>query len=343
MLSRSWLGQQMRFDQLKRRSFITLLGGAVAAWPLGLRGQQGRVRRIGILMAYRPSDAEMQARVGALQQELQRLGWTKGVNIQFDERWTTDDMELVRNNAANLVELNPDVIIATGGRVVPIFIALTRSIPIIIPGSGDPVANGWVKSLARPDGNVTGFTFYESPVLGKMLEMLRQIAPGMSRVAVIYNPDNAANASALRLSDEFARSLGIEPVRTPFRTLSDIERALEPIAKAGNTGILSIPDITVTQLRVQIAELAVRLRLPAIYSDRILVTSGGLVSYDADRIDIYRRAASYIDRVLRGEKVGDLPFQQPTKYQLTINLRTAKAIGLTISDMLLARADEVIE
>jgi putative ABC transport system substrate-binding protein len=165
----------------------------------------------------------------------------------------------------------------------------------------------------------------------------------MSRVAVIYNPDNAANASALRLSDEFARSLGIEPVRTPFRTLSDIERALEPIAKAGNTGILSIPDITVTQLRVQIAELAVRLRLPAIYSDRILVTSGGLVSYDADRIDIYRRAASYIDRVLRGEKVGDLPFQQPTKYQLTINLRTAKAIGLTISDMLLARADEVIE
>jgi putative ABC transport system substrate-binding protein len=325
-----------------RRRFITLLGGAVV-WPIAARAESGRMRRVGILMAYRPSDTEMRARFDALQQELQRLGWTKGVNIQFDQRWTTDDMELVRANAANLVELNPDVIVATGGRVVPVIIGLTRSIPIIIPGAGDPVAVGWVSNLAHPGGNVSGFTFYESSVLGKMLEILKQIAPDTSRVGIIYNPDNAANAVALRLSDEFARSLGIEPVRAPFRTIADIERTLEPMAKAGNTGILSIPDLTVTQLRVQIAELVARLRLPAIYSDRILVTGGGLVSYDADRIDIYRRTASYVDRVLRGEKPGDLPFQQPTKYQLTINLRAAKALGLSAPEHLLVRADEVIE
>jgi putative tryptophan/tyrosine transport system substrate-binding protein len=191
---------------VKRRAFITLLGG-VATWPLAARAQQARMRRIGILMAYRPSDPEMQARVQALQQELQRLGWTKGLNIQFDERWTTDDMELVRAHAVNLVELNPDVIVTSGGRVVPIFIQLTRSIPIIIPGVGDPVQTGWVQSLARPGGNVSGFTFFEASVLGKMLEILQQIAPGTSRVAVIYNPDNAANAYALRLTEGFARSL----------------------------------------------------------------------------------------------------------------------------------------
>jgi len=327
---------------MRRRNFVAGLGAA-AACPLGARAQPGRMRRIGILMAYRPSDAEMRARVTALQLELQRLGWTKGANIQFDVRWTTDDMDLVRANAANLVELNPDVIVAIGGRVVPAFIELTRSIPIIIPGSGDPVAFGWVKSLAQPGGNVSGFTFYETSVLGKMLEILKQIAPGASRIALIYNPDNAANARSLSLSEEFARSLGIEPVRAPFPTIAELERALEPLAKAGNAGILSIPNLTVTQLRVRIAELMVRLRLPAIYSDRILVTSGGLLSYDADRIDIYRRAASYVDRVLRGEKVGDLPFQQPTKYQLTINLKAAKALGLAVPEQLLAAADELIE
>jgi putative ABC transport system substrate-binding protein len=327
---------------VKRREFITLLSGA-AVWPLAARAQQGRTRRIGILMAYRPSDTEMRARFNALQQELQILGWTKGVNIQFDERWTTDDMELVRANAANMVELNPDVIIATGGRVVPVIMELTRSIPIIIPGAGDPVAVGWISNLARPGGNVSGFTFYESSVLGKMLEILKQIAPDTSRIAIIYNPDNTANASALRLTDEFARSLGIETARAPFRRIADIEQTLEAMAKTGHTGILSIPDLTVTQLRVQIAKVAARLRLPAIYSDRIMVTSGGLVSYDSDRIDIYRRAASYVDRVLRGESPGNLPFQQPTKYQLTINLRAAKALGLAVPPGLLVAADEVIE
>jgi putative tryptophan/tyrosine transport system substrate-binding protein len=326
-----------------RREFITVLGGA-AAWPLAVRAQQlVSMRRIGILMAYRPSDSEMQTRVLALQQELQRLGWTKGVNIQFDVRWTTDDMELVRAHAANLVELNPDVIVTSGGRVVPVFIQLTRSIPIIIPGAGDPVQNGWAQSLARPGGNISGFTFYEVSVLGKMLEILKQIAPGTARVALIYNPNNTINAQALRLSEGFAKSLGIDPVLAPFQTIAELERALEPIAKGGNGAIFSIPDLTVVQMRAQITEIAARFRLPAIYSDRILMTSGGLASYDADRIDSFRGAASYIDRVLRGEKVGDLPFQQPTKYRLMINLKTAKTLGLEVPPALLARADEVIE
>jgi putative ABC transport system substrate-binding protein len=301
------------------------------------------MRRIGILVASRPSEPEMQARVQTLQKELQRLGWTKGVNIQFDERWTTDDMELVRANAVNLVELNPDVIVASGGRVVPIFIQLTHSIPIIVPGVGDPVREGLAQSLAHPGGNVSGFTFYEPSVLGKTLEILKQIAPDTSRVAVIYNPNNAIAAYALGLTENFAGSLGIDSVLTPFQTIAELERALEPIAKRGNGAIFSIPDLTVVQMRAQVTELAIRLRLPAIYSDRIMMTSGGLASYDADRVDIFRGAASYIDRVLRGEKVGDLPFQQPTTYQLMINLKTAKTLGLNVPPTLLARADQVIE
>jgi putative ABC transport system substrate-binding protein len=310
---------------------------------MAARAQQPGMRRIGILMPYRPGDAEMQARVHALQQQLQNLGWSKGVNVHFDERWTGDDMELIRANAINLVELNPDVIVTSGGRVVPIFIQLTRSIPIIIPGVGDPVRTGWVKSLARPGGNISGFTFYEPSILGKMLEILKQLAPTTSRVALIYNPDNAASAYALRLTGEFARALNIEPVLSPFHGIADLDGTLELFAKKGRGGIFSVPDLTVWQLRVKIAELAARYQLPAIYSDRIMVTSGGLVSYDADRVDIFRRAASYVDRVLRGEKPGDLPFQAPTKYELAINLSTAKALGLEVPPTLLARADEVIE
>ena len=327
---------------MRRREFLGILSGA-AAWPVTASAQQVPMRRIGVLMAFRPSDPEMQARVQALQQELQRLGWTNGVNVQFDVRWTTDDIELVRAHAVNLVEANPDVIVAAGGRVTPIFIQLTRSIPIITPGAGDPVQAGWVQSLARPGGNLSGFTFYESSVLGKMLDILKQIVPGTSHIAVIYNPDNAANAYALRLTERLARSLRIDPILTPFQRIAELERALEPIANRGNGAIFSIPDLTVSQMRIQITELAARLRLPAIYSERAITTSGGLASYDADRIELYRRAASYVDRVLRGEKVGDLPFQQPTKYQLMINLKTAKALGLSVPPTVLARADEVIE
>jgi putative ABC transport system substrate-binding protein len=329
---------------MRRRAFITLLGGAAAAWPLAARAQQdARIRRVAVLFAYPPTDAEYQARVQVLRDELAKLGWTRDRNIQFDVRWTTDNMDLVRAHAANIVELRPDVIITSGGRVVPVFLELTRSIPIVIPGTGDPVALGWVESLARPGGNVTGFTFFEYSVLGKMLGLLKQIAPAMSRVAIIYNPDNAASGPYLRLTESFARSLAIEPILAPIHGMVDIEVVLRSIAQQGNGGIFFPTDLTTTQLRAQIIELVDRHRLPAMYTDRIFVTRGGLVSYDTDRLDIYRRSASYVDRILRGEKPGDLPFQQPTKYQLTINLKAAKRMGLDIPPTLLALADEVIE
>jgi putative ABC transport system substrate-binding protein len=327
---------------MRRREFITLLGGA-AAWPLATRAQQDRIRRVGILFAYPPSDPEYQARTRVLQQELQRLGWTKGTNILFDERWTTDNMELVRANAANLVDLKPDVIVTTGGRVIPIFIQLTRSIPIVIPGTGDPVTLGWVESLAQPGGNVTGFTLYEYSVFGKMLGLLKQIAPAMSRVAIIYNPDNAASGPYLRLLEAFAGSLGTEPILSPIHGIADIERALSSTAQKGNGGAFFPADLTTNQLRGQITALVAQNRLPAIYTDRIFVTTGGLISYDADRMDMFRRTASYVDRILRGEKPGELPFQNPTRYQLTINLKTAKAMKLDIPAQVLALADEVIE
>ena len=329
---------------MRRREFITLLGGAAGAWPLAVRAQQApRLRRIGILMPYPPSDAEWQSRVGTLRQELQRLGWTRGGNIEFDERWTTDNMDLVRANAANLVELKPDAIVAIGGRVIPVLMQLTRTVPIINPGSVDPVGQGYVESLARPGGNVTGFTQMEFSVFGKILNTLKEIAPGTSRVTMIYNPDNPSTAVYRRVFESFAVPLAVQPMIAPIHNIADIERAIEALADQPNGGVFFPPDLTVTALRDQVTAIVARHRLPAIYTDRILVASGGLVSYDADRTEIFRRAASYVDRVLRGEKPGDLPFQQPTKYQLTINLKTARAHGLEIPTSLLAVADEVIE
>jgi putative tryptophan/tyrosine transport system substrate-binding protein len=328
---------------MQRRDFITLLSGA-AAWPLAARAQQApRQRRIGILMPYPPSDTEWQSRVGALRQELQRLGWTPGGNIEFDERWTTDNMDLVRANAANLVELKPDIIVTLGGRVIPVLMQLTRTIPIVIPGAGDPVGSRYVENLARPGGNVTGFGLFEFSVFGKILETLKQITPAASRVALIYNPDNPNAVFYRRLFEDATGPLAVEPIVMPIHSIADIERAIEALAEQPNGGVFFPPDITISALRDQILAIVARRRVPAIYTDRIFVTSGGLVSYDADRTEIFRRAASYVDRILRGEKPGDLPFQQPTKYQLTINLKTAKALGLTIPQSLLATADEMIE
>ncbi|MGB9016153.1 MAG: ABC transporter substrate-binding protein [Pseudolabrys sp.] len=329
---------------MRRREFITLIGGATATWPLAAWAQQGGgMRRIGILMPYPPSDTENQSRVGALRQELQRLGWTRGANIEFDERWTTDNMDLVRANAANLVELKPDVIVAIGGRVIPVLMQLTRTVPIIIPGSSSPVEAGFIKSLARPGGNVTGFATLELSVIGRILETLKQIAPGTSRVAMIYNPDNPAAINYRGPFESSALPLAVQPIIAPIHSIADIERAIEALAAQPNGGVFFPPDITTFTLCDQVNTILARHRVPAIYTDRRCVTSGGLVSYDADRTDIFRRTASYVDRVLRGEKPGDLPFQQPTKYQLTINLKTAKALGLTVPTTLLATADEVIE
>jgi putative ABC transport system substrate-binding protein len=328
---------------MKRRQFITLISGA-AAWPVAARAQQReQMRRVAILMPYPPTDTEYQRLVEAFRDELARLGWIRDRNIQFDVRWTTDNMDLVRSNAANIVELKPDAIITTGGRVIPVFMQLTRSIPIILPGASDPVGVGYIESLARPGGNVTGFGSFELSLVGKWLGTLKQLAPSTSRVAIIYNPDNPNTVLYRRLSDEFARQLAIEPINAPIHGLADVERAIASLVAQPNGALFFVPDLTIVQLRDQVTALVARARVPAMYTSRILVASGGLISYDADPVALYRGAASYVDRVLRGEKPADLPFQQPTKYNLTINLKTAKALGLDVPVTLQAIADEFIE
>jgi putative tryptophan/tyrosine transport system substrate-binding protein len=329
---------------MKRRDFISLLGGAAAAWPLAARAQHGdRVRRIGIVMPYAKGDSEIDARLRAFKQELGKLGWTDGGNVQFDERWTTDNMDSIRAHAATLVASNPDVIVATGGRVVPILMRLSDSIPMVLPGASDPVGVGWAKSLARPGGNVTGFTNFELSMLGKALEILKQIAPATVRVALIYNPDNPNSAFYRRISETASGPLAVEPIDVPIHGLADIDRAVTSLADRRNSGVFFLPDITINALREQVVGLVARRRLPAIYSESFFVKIGGLAFYGTDRIDQFRRSAGYVDRILRGEKAGDLPFQQPTKYEFIINLKAAKGLGLELSPALLTLADEVIE
>jgi putative ABC transport system substrate-binding protein len=328
---------------LRRRTFITLLAAA-AAWPLvALAQSAGRMRRVGIVVPYLKGDAEYELRVRTLRQELAKLGWTEGGNIQFDERWTADDMSRVWGDAASLMASNPDVVVATGGRVVPVLMQLSRSIPIVVPGVSDPVGVGWAQSLARPGGNVTGFTFLELSIFGKILETLKQIAPAARRVAFIYNPDNPSAVFFRRAFEAAAPPLAIESLVVPIHGLVDIERSMASLAEQQNAAVLFPPDLTTQALREEVVALAARHRLPAIYTDAMFVKIGGLASYAPDRLEIYRHAAGYVDRILRGEKAGDLPFQQPTKFELVINLKTAKSLGLTIPETLLVAADEVIE
>ncbi len=327
----------------KRRKFITLVGGA-AMWPLAARAQQrNRVRRIGILMAYPKGDPELTMRLQAFRQELAKLGWTEGVNVQLDERWTADDMDRVRSEAASLVKSNPDAILATGGRVIPVLLQLSRTIPIVAPGASDPVGVGWATSLARPGGNLTGFTTFELSIFGKSLALLKQIAPTITRVAFIYNPDNPNTALYRRSFEAASGPLAVEPIDLPIHGLADIERAVNSFADRQNTGLSFPSDLTTVAMRNEIVALVARHHLPAIYSDPAFVRAGGLAFYGSDRVDQFRRAAGYVDRILRGEKPGDLPFQQPTKYQFIVNLKAAKAIGLDLSPALVALADEVIE
>jgi putative ABC transport system substrate-binding protein len=331
---------------VKRREFITLLGGAAATWPLAARAQPGeRVRRIGILMPFPPTNTEVQARVRAFREELRKRGWAAGVNAQFDERWTSDNMDLIRSAATNLVDLNSDVILAAGARVIPILMELTRSIPIVAASGSEPILErGYAASLARPGGNVTGFSTMEPSVVGKMLQTLKEIAPNVTHVSLIYNPDNpTAAASWARPFESAAGPLGVEPIIAHIHNLGDIERAVAAAAAQPNGGMFVPLDVTINAFMEQTIATIARHRLPAIYSERVFVTSGGLVFYGTDRIEQYRRAASYVDRILRGEKAADLPFQQPTKYELVINLKTAKTLGLTIPPTLLFTADEVIE
>src|SRR5262245_31196326 len=329
---------------MERREFIKLIASGVAAWPLAARAQQGaRVRRVGIVMPYPKGDSEYEARVRAFKQELAKLGWTDGGNIRFDEHWTTDNMDMVRAHAAAVVASNPDIIVTTGGRVTPVFMRLTRSIPIVLPTASDPVGVGYAQSLARPGGNVTGFTSLELSMLSKSLEILKQIAPAIVRVALIYNPDNPNSVHYRRISEAASAPLAIEIIDLPIHSLADIDRAVTNLADRQNSGIFFLPDLTITALRDDVVSLVARRRIPAIYSEPFFVKLGGLAYYGADRMEGFRRTADYVDRILRGEKPGDLPFQQPTKYELMLNRTAAKALGLELSPALLALADEVIE
>jgi len=328
---------------VKRRAFLGIMGYAVVFWPLVARAQGERVRRIGIVMPFPPTNAEMQARVRAFRDELRKRGWAASVNVQFDERWTGDNMDLIRSAATNLVELNPDVILAVGGRVVPILMELTHSIPIVNPGGSDPVGRGYAESLARPGRNVTGFAIMELSVVSKMLQTLKEISPNITHISMIYNPDNPAGALYARSFQSAAGLVGVEPTVTHIHGLAEIERAVAPAAAQPNGGIFVPPDVTIAAFTEQTVAAVARHRLPALYSEREFVTKGGLVYYGTNRIELYRGAASYVDRILRGEKASDLPYQQPTKYEMVINLQTAKAMGLTIPSKLLFTADEVIE
>jgi len=326
-----------------RREFITLLGGA-AAWPPTARAQQPhRTRLVGILMPFPESDAAQQARFRAFRQELTKLGWSEGSDVQFDVRWTTDNMDLVRAAAADLVKLKPDVIASVGDRIIPVLTQLTRSIPIVAVAS-DFLGSGFVESLARPGGNLTGFSLIEFSVIGKMVETLKQMAPGISRVGIIYNPDNPVGAVYLNWFKAVAAQLGVQPIDLPVHGPAEIERAIGSLAEQPNGGFITPPDLTVAALATEITTLAARHSVPAIYSGSpFYVRRGGLASYGPDILDVYRRQAAYVDRVLRGEKPGDLPIQQPTNYQLAINLKTAKALGISVPPTLLALADELIE
>jgi putative tryptophan/tyrosine transport system substrate-binding protein len=329
---------------MRRREFLTLLSLATAAWPLAARGQQrDRMRRIAIVMPFAKGDSEGEARIHAFKEELAKLGWTDGSNIQFDERWPADNMDLVRSHAASVITSNPDVIVTFGGRVIPVFMRLTRSIPMVLPYASDPVGVGYAQSLAHPGGNVTGFTSFELSMVGKSLEILKQIAPAIVRVALIYNPDNPNTVHYRRISQAASAPLALEVIDLPIHTLADIDRAVTNLADRGNSGIFFLPDLTTDALRDDVVGLVGRRRVPAIYSEPFFVKLGGLVFYGPDRMEGFRSAAGYVDRILRGEKPGDLPFQQPTKYGLMINSTAAKALGLELSPALLARADQVIE
>src|SRR5215470_16596521 len=333
-----------RGDRMRRRAFITLLGGAAAVWPLAAGAQQPqRTRLVGILMPFPESDAAQQTRFRAFRQELTKLGWSEGSDVQFDVRWTTDNMGLVRTAATDLVQLKPDVIVTVGDRIIPVLTQLTRSIPIVAVAS-DFLGSGFVESLARPGGNVTGFSLIEFSVIGKVVETLKQMAPGISRVGIIYNPDNPVGAIYLNSFKADAAQLAVQPIDLPVHGPAEIERAIARLAEQPNGGFITPPDLTIAALATEITTLAARYRVPAIYSGSpFYVRRGGLASYGPDIVEVYRRQASYVDRVLRGEKPSDLPIQQPTNYQLVINLKTAKALGLEVPPTLLARADEVIE
>ena len=328
---------------MRRREFITLIGGATA-WPIAARAQQTeRVRRVGMLMSLAADDPESLARLTAFLQRLQELGWTDGRNIRIDYRWAAGDADRFRRYAAELVALTPDVILANGSAAAGPLLQATRAVPIVFVLVPDPVGAGFVNSLARPGGNATGFSQFEYGVIGKLLELLKEIAPGVTRVAVIRDTAISAGTGQFGAIQAVAPSFGVEVSPVNMRDAGEIERAIADFTRSENGGLILTAGPLASIHRELIVTLAARHKLPAIYFERYFAMGGGLISYGPHLVDQYRRAADYVDRILKGEKPADLPVQAPTKYELVINLKTAKALGLTVPPTMLGRADEVIE
>jgi putative ABC transport system substrate-binding protein len=328
---------------IRRREFITLLGGA-AAWPLAARAQQGdRVRRIGVLMSADENDPEGKRRVSAFTQALANLGWTDGRNMRMDLRWFGEDVNRMRALAQELVGLQPEIIVTWGTPATAAVQRETRTIAIVMANVGDPVGSGLVAALNRPGGNITGFGYLEATFGGKWLELLSEIAPGLKRAAIMFNPDFPAPSTFVPAFETAARSLKVMPIRTPVRSEGEIETAIMDLGREPGGGLVVMPDLFSTAHRVPIISAATRNNVPAVYSLSEFVREGGLLSYGVDVVDPFRRAATYVDRILRGAKPGELPVQFPTKFEMVVNLKTAKAIGLNVPQSILLRADEVIE
>ena len=330
---------------MQRREFITLLGGAAVAWPRAARAQQAdRMRRVGVLWNLAADDPEGQARQRAFLQGLQELGWTDGRNMRIDYRWAGGDADRFRRYAAELVALAPDVILASASQSVAALLQTTRTVPIVFGSIIDPVGAGFVASLARPGGNATGFTLFEYSLSGKWLELFKEIAPSLTRIAILRDPGLAAGIGQFAAIQAMAPpSFGVELSPIDVRDAGEIERDVAAFAGETKGGLIVTGSSGAAVHRELIIMLAARHRLPAVYPFRNYVTSGGLISYGPDPTDQFRRAAGYVDRILKGEKAADLPVQAPTKYELVINLKTAQALGLTVPPLLLARADAVIE
>jgi ABC-type uncharacterized transport system substrate-binding protein len=329
---------------VRRREFITLIGSAAAAWPLAARAQQGeRMRRIGVLINFASDDVEGQARLTAFREGLRQLGWTEGGNVRIDTRWAAGDPDRYRQYVAELLALAPDVILAISSAALASLLQATRTVPIVFTTVADPVGAGYVDSLARPGGNATGFVLWEYSIAAKWLELLKEIAPQVTRAVVFRESALAAGPGQFGVIQAAAPSLGVDLRVADVRDAREIERAVTTFAQGSNGGLIVTGSPGALSHRTLIVALATRHRLPAVYSARVFPADGGLISYGPDPVDQLRRAAGYVDRILKGEKPADLPVQAPTKYELVINLKTARALGLEVPPALLARADEVIE
>jgi putative ABC transport system substrate-binding protein len=334
----------MQSCPLRRREFITLVGGATALWPHVAGAQQaGGMRRIGVLMPLAADDPQSKARLAAFLQALEELGWTVGRNVQIDSRWGAMDVDRIGKYAAELVALAPDVILASGTSTMTPLLRVTRTVPIVFTNLGDPVGAGFVQSLARPGGNATGFMLFEYGFSAKWLELLKQIAPRVTRAGVIRDTTQGTGTIQLAAIQAVAPSFGVDVHPVGARDADEIERGIAAFAREANGGLIVTASGSALVHRELMVTLAARHRLPAVYPYRYFVVSGGLICYGPDQVDQYRRAAGYVDRILKGEKPSDLPVQAPTRYEMVINLKTAKALGVDVSPALLARADEAIE